>query len=426
MVFGFGKKKGSEIATPSTQQGKVVSFHDISSLLKELESPNLSRIVQEAKRIRHEIESNRKTINNIVLEFEADGLNLDDVDRNLKTVVKRGKDTVTSTIKKEISSILSNVEEYDDVLAYNIEVSQILKRMGDVLGSHTRIMHVFARKYAEKLKEEIARLSQNRNLLQDMINKQETFKTHSENIIGLVKKITMLNLENSQKNKRLTEIIGEMDEARKHIIVLEHDIVELRSKKEYQEFLEIKKKMDLLSHERNEIKSKIDAQFSKISRPLNKYTYVSSFEKPVKKIMDELVSNPYQVISIQNKNVIIEILEATTKSVLARSVSVKDSDKSVQHIAETISRLDEFLALKEDHTNKLSDLESKLHIFDERLLESKEKEVYKAKSNLSDLESSIKKLEKEIKENNVQVSNVKSNLETDLSRLSNIKITIQF
>jgi hypothetical protein len=425
MVFGFGKKKSLESSTSPTRQEKEILLHDIPSFLKELESPRLHKIIQEAKRIKSEIDLNRKNINAAVLEFEADDLKLGDVDKNLKIVVKRGKDAVVSTVKKEISSKLSNLENYDNVLTFNIEISQILKRIGDILGLHTRVMHVFARKYAEKLKEEISRLAQNRNSLQNLINEQENFRMDHENILESMKKIDLLKLENTQKDKRLAEIVNEIDKTKKNIAALDRDMIELKSKQEYQEFLQIKKKIDLLSGERKDIKDKIDSQFLKISRPLSKYTYISSFEKPMKKMMEELLADPYQVISVQNKSAIIDILEATTKSVLAGNISVKDSDKSIQQIEETITRLDEFLMLKETYANKLSYLESSLRIFDARLLESKERDLQKTKSNLSDLESSAKKIESEIEENVAQISNVKSELETSLSHLAHTKMTIK-
>jgi chromosome segregation ATPase len=425
MVFGFGKKKIAESSTSPAHQENEIFLQNISSFLNNLESPRLSKITQEAKHIKEQVESNYQKIKATILEFEGDDLNLDDVDKNLKTVVKRGKDAVVSTVKKEASSKLSKTETYDDVLTLNAEISQSLKRMGDVLGLHTRAMHVFARKYAEKLKEEITTLAENRNSLQNMINEHENFKTNSANILESIKKIDELNLETKQKSGRLTELISEINETKKHITNLEYEILEIRSKREYQEFLDIKKKIDLLDSERNDIKSKIDAQFSKISRPLSKYSYVSSFEKPKKRLMEEIITNPYQVISIQNKAAIIEILEAATKSVLARNVSVKDSDKSVQQIEETINRLDEFLLLKDAHIKKLSSLQSNLQGFDTALLESKEKGLEKAKSNLIDLAASSKKIEAEIEYIKTQIGNIKSKLETSLSQLSNRKMTIK-
>ena len=323
MVFGFGKKKNVDSLAATARQEKEILLTDISSFLKELESPRVSKAIQGAKNVKSEIELDRKNINNTILEFEEDDLNLDDVDRNLKTVVKRGKDAVVSTIKKEIASKLSNIENYDNVLAFNVEVSQILKRMGDVLGLHTRAMHVFARKYAEKLKEEITHLAQNRNLLQSLIDEYENFRMNSDSIIEIVRKIDVLELEVIQKNKRLTEINAETDTTRKNITTLEREILELQSSKEYQEFLEIKRKIDSLSSERNEIKSKINGQFSKISRPLSKYSYISSFEKSMKKIMEDLIADPYQAISSQNKSAIIEILEAPQNQYLQKMYLLK-------------------------------------------------------------------------------------------------------
>ena len=425
MVFGFGKKKNVDSLAATAKQEKEILLTDISSFLKELESPRVSKVIQGAKNIKSEIELDRKNINNTILEFEEDDLNLDDVDRNLKTVVKRGKDAVVSTIKKEIASKLSNIENYDNVLAFNVEVSQILKRIGDVLGLHTRAMHVFARKYAEKLKEEITHLAQNRNLLQSLIDEYENFRMNSDSIVEMVRKIDALELEVIQKNKRLIEIDAETDATRKNITTLEREILELQSKKEYQEFLEIKRKIDSLSSERNEIKSKINDQFSKISRPLSKYSYISSFEKSVKKIMEDLIADPYQAISNQNKSAIIEILEATTKSVLAKNVSVKDYDKSVQQIEETINRLEEFLTLKDVFNKKVSNLESNLQIFNAELLESKERNLQKAKSNIIDFESASRKIGNDIEQNNAQINSLKSQIQTSLNKLSNTKVTIK-
>lgn len=425
MVFGFGKKKNIENTSSSPQQEKEILLQDVASFIKELETPRLLKIIQQSKHIKNDIEKNCKNISDIILQFEKDDLKLDDVDKNLKTVVKRGKDAVLSTIKKEVGNKLSSIEKYDDILTLNVEISQSLKRIGDILGVHTRVMHVFARKYAEKLKEELTVLTQNKNMLQNLINEQENFKMNSGNVLELIRKIDSLRVENKQKNKRLDEVTAEIDDTKKNATTLEHDIQELRSTQEYHNFLEIKQKIDLLSHEKASIKNKIDAQFSKISRPLSKYSYISSFEKPMKKLMEDLISDPYQVISIQNKNAITEILEATTKSVLAGNTSVKDSDKAVQQIEETISRLDEFLMLKDAYTSKITDLESNLGIFDAELLETKEKALQKAKSNIVDLEISKKKLEKEIEENNNQVNSTKSETESSLSRLSNTKMAIK-
>lgn len=425
MVFGFGKKKTVETPASPVQYQREISLQEIPTVIKELEGPRISNTIQEAKRLKTEIELNRKNIHGIILHLESDDLKLDDVDKNLKTVGKRGKDAVVSTIKKETSNRLTNIERYDDVIAFNNEISQTLKRIGDILGLHTRVMHVFARKYADKLKEEIAKLAQNRNALQILINGQESFKSDSESTLDLIKKMDELKIKERQKNHRLTEIRNEKSDTLHAITRLELEISELRAKPEHKEFVEVRKKIDLLSHEKHEIKGKIDAQFTKISRPLSKYSYVSSFDKPMKKLMEELISDPYEVISAHNKEPVIEILQATAKSVVAGNVSVKDSDKSIELIEETIDRLDEFLKLKTAFAKKISDLETSLNVFDIKKLEEKEKELEKARSNITDFETSSQKIENEIKENESGHHTIKLEIEAKMTRLNNGKVIIK-
>src|SRR5579863_2751208 len=126
MVFGFGKKKTVENPAEPSHYQKEILLQDVPSIIKEVEGPRVSTILQEVKRLKTDIELNQKNIHKIILHLESDNLKLDDVDKNLKIVGMRGKDAVVSTIKKETSVKLTNIEKYDDVIEINNEVNQIL------------------------------------------------------------------------------------------------------------------------------------------------------------------------------------------------------------------------------------------------------------------------------------------------------------
>lgn len=424
MVFGFGKKKAPEQPSVPPPQMRGVTLQEVPPMIKSLEVPRISALLREARRLRGEIETSQKVIYEIVSQLETDDLKLDEIDRNLRIIGQRGKDSVVSTIKKETKARLSSVESYDDVIALNNEVNQMFKKIGDVLGLHTRVMHVFARKYADKLKEAIAELAQRRNSLQNIISEHEKFKTNSRSMLECAERISSLNQEQSSKAERTRQVIKEKTDLSESITSLEQEISVMKASKEYGQFLEIRNKIDELEHEKRSIKDKINDQFSKISRPLNKYSYVSALEKHLKKTMEEMISDPYQVLNPENKGPIIEILEAVTKSVLAGNVSVKDADKSIEAIEETIGRLDEFLGLKAAHSKKVSDLESKLKVFDSIGLENKVKEMEKARSKMHDLDSTGKRLEKEFEENRLGLESARSDLERGLNLLSNDKIQV--
>ncbi|HET7336869.1 MAG TPA: hypothetical protein VFJ23_03140 [Candidatus Nitrosotalea sp.] len=425
MVFGFGKKKTHEQPTVPVNEEKTITLEDIPKMLQEIEAPRIVEVINISKTIKEEVETHKKKIRELVLHLESDDLKLDDVDRNLGVIVKRGKDAIVSTIKKETSSTLTSASKYDQALALNSEISQMLKKIGDVLGQNSRIIHIFAKKYADNLKDEIAKVAKSRNQLQSSINFVENLRAGSKDISDLGQKITEYRNLISQKNDRISEIISEIETLKNNITTLEKQIHDLKSSDAHSKFLEIKHKIDSMSSEKSEVKNIIDLQFSKISRPLGRYSYISSFEKPVRKMMDEIIANPYEVISPQTKAGIIQILEAVEKSLVAGSISVKDTDKSLEQVQETISRLDEFISLKESYSSKVSALQKDLTIFDIKSLESKEHELEKTRSDLASMESVKKKLEAEIKDSNHSLSKNISELESSLARLTGHKVLLK-
>ncbi len=426
MVFGFGKKKTQEQQpTAPVQTERKISLEEIPGILDHIESPQLVQAVEIAKTTKSDVEAHRKKILELILHLESDGLKLDDVDKNLSVIVKRGKSAIVSTIKKETATTLTSATKYDQAVLLNLEISQMLKKMGDVLGQNSRIIHIFAKKYADNLKEEIAKVAKSRNQLQSSINTIENFRAESKMISDLGQKIAEHRTSISQKNDRQSEVESETRSLKDTISNLEKQIHEMKSSENHTKFLEIKHKIDSMSSEKSDVKHVIDLQFSKISRPLGRYSYISSFEKPVRMMMDELLANPFEVISPHNKNSIIQILEAVEKSIISGSISVKDSEKSVEQVQETISRLDEFISLKETYSKKVSVLEKDLTVFDIKSLESKEHDIHKARTDVTNMERVKKKLEDEIKDTNHTLSKNISELESGVTRLTGSKFSLK-
>ncbi|MGI0026490.1 MAG: hypothetical protein ACREAD_01430 [Nitrosopumilaceae archaeon] len=425
MVFGWGKKKSTNEIVESTKHERQISFSDINPVLKESESQLLGKILEQSKSIREQIDIERKNIIQTMSLFENDDLNAEDVDKSLKVLIERGKKAVILGLKRETAVNLSNPETFPNLANLNLQTGQMLKRIGDTLGINSRVMHVFARKYADKLKEDLADMTKNKKYLQALVDEYTNFETISKNILESIEEIIKLKKETDDKNHRLIELQKEIEDHKNTINNLEQDIQNLKSTKEYHEFLNVKKDIESLVPEKNAIKNEINLQFSKISRPLGKYSYISSLEKPLKITMDRLIAEPSEVITSENKNAIIEILQATVKSVVAGNVSVKDSQKAAEQIEETIGRLDEFINLKHSLAKKMNEFESKFVVFNIRDLEEKEKKVTRIKDSIIQSESSLKTLEKEISEELKRPPQIIHEVETKLSEISRTRITLK-
>jgi hypothetical protein len=423
MVFGWGKKKTLEPEQESSKN-KVISISEIKPVIEEIQSIRTKTIITEAKNFRQKILLQLNEIAKIIKELESDNLNVDDIDKHLKIIVVRGKKQVIDIIKKETSEKLPDVKSYDEVESLNELVEQLLKRIGDVLGRQSRVIHIFAKKYASKLKEHLAILNSDRAELQTLIDKHSKM---NEDVSIISEKIQNYNEskqlihESSTSISDLKKLIQQLNKTKES---MQRTISELKSGNEYTKYLETQKKLDSLSTEESHIKNLINVQFTKISRPLSRYEYVSSLEKPQKILLEKLVSNPFDVLILDNKGDIIKILSSVRKGIESGSISVKDLEKSLTSIDETIECLDSFILQIIQYNKKKNDLEKEFGGFNKKELTQKENLLTKTDNDRLDAESKIERLTKEISDIKANLPQLLSDIENKLQKISSIKYQV--
>ena len=396
MVFGWGNKKTQQREDDVPRKIKQITLTNISDIITEIRSIRLKTILAEVKTFRNKIILNSKAIRNIAAELENDNLKIDEMDPHLVGMVKRGKNEVMAVIKKETTTVLPEINSFEDIKTFSITSSRILKKIGDVLGRQSRIIHIFAKKYAVKLKSDLKVITEENEEVNTLVKNFSELENKAEQIfINLdqynqsQKSITTLRERQIQSEKTVRDIYN----------IIKNDIEDIKNLKdsnEYLKFLEIKEKINSLFSLKNKIKTDVAIQFSKISRPLNKYVYVTSMDKPQKKLLMGLIENPYEVITAGNKPDLIQILESVRKAVQSNSISVKDINKSVSQIDELLTRFDTIIEEITNFEKSKDDLESNLSIFNVEKLTHAENILARHQNEKSDIEAKIKALDNEI------------------------------
>ena len=133
MVFGWGKKKQEENTVEVIPQNKEIQLSDVSKILTELNQLRSTQILSEIKQIRKITEPLIDDLIKIGKVLEKDNLKVDDIDKHLAIIVVRGKKQVIDVIKKGVTS-LPEISSLEDMEKLNYSLSQILKKVGDVLG----------------------------------------------------------------------------------------------------------------------------------------------------------------------------------------------------------------------------------------------------------------------------------------------------
>lgn len=423
MVFGWGKKKNEQIPREILKQ-KEIKLSEVQKIIKDFLDLRNAQTLTEIKLLRDQTSPLIKELAGIAHALENDDLKVDDIDKHLRIIVVRGKKQVIDVIKKDATD-LPEVSSFDDIINMNNVLNHKLKKIGDVLGRQTRVIHIFAKKYAVKLKEILAEMNSNINEIQKLIKNSQDTKSASNEITELLDKIKKLENDSISKNQRMSETQNMLDSVRDKIKDLEISIEKIKSGKKYAEFLKLNQSLSSFKDTKNRIKNEIDAQFTKISRPLGRYEYASSLDKELKSLLSQLIKEPYNALTTKNKDSIIVIFESVRKGISSGSISVKDVEKSTSYLRETEELLGEFIKKINNFVEKKQEIQSKITEFDNSELSTLQKNLEKTMTQKQDNSSKISSFKKDIDENHENIPKIISEIENKLKRFSNTDYTIK-
>ncbi|MDX1596266.1 MAG: exonuclease SbcC [Nitrosopumilaceae archaeon] len=419
MVFGWGKKK-QEKKTEPIPTTKTIPIDDVPKTVKDLVILREKQLISEVSFFIKKINPQIKELAKITKELEKDDLKVDDIDKHLRIIVVRGKKQVIEIMKKEIKE-LPSVSNVDDVNQVNTLLNQILKKIGDALGRHTRVIHIFAKKYADKLKEILEDINQSHKEIQTLIKNYDTTKDYSESIVNNYNKLNEYEREVSGNLTKKNELKSEHEKIEAEIKTKLSDIAKIKESDQYHQYLKLKDDLSELERVKSQLKNEIDLQFTKISRPLNRYEYVAAIDKDQKIILRNLISDPISVINNENKNSIIIILENIRKEITSGSISVKDVEKTMSMLTETVEKLDDYISKISKHNSSKNDLLTQASSVKPKKLDELEQTLQHLRTKKEEVEIKLSRTEEYIDTATTSIPNLKKSIQDELQKFSNTK-----
>jgi len=423
MVFGWGKKKEDNFEEIPLK--KQIKLSDVSEIVRPLLELRGAQVLSDIKSIRDSTEPLIAELIMIGHTLEKDNLQVDDIDKRLRIIVVRGKQQVIDTIKKDAIH-LPLISSYTDAENLRDILNQMLKKIGDVLGRQTRVIHIFAKKYAEKLKEILIQMNSNHTAIQELLQNYDHTQLNYSEILESLKELHDLESNLIKKEQRIAEIQELILSTATKILSLEESIKKIKTSDGYNKFLQLKVVLDEFNFEKNQVKHKIDLQFTKISRPLGRYEYVSSLDKEQKNLLSKLIENPFEALLSKNRDSIILILENVKKGISSGAISVKDSKKSFSQIAETEEFLDGFITQVNNFVDKTQQIQNQLNTLEPIGLHDLTHNLKNAFSNNDDYKLKIKTFQSEINELRSTIPKSISLIEVKLRKFSNTVYTITY
>jgi len=428
MVFGWGKKKkqvdydAPEETIHSTSQS--VTLDEIPKVLNDLVILRKKTLVAEIKSHRNRIDPQRELILKIANELENDDLNSDDLDPHFQIMVNRGKKEVVAVIKREFANPFPEINSEEDVIRFKKVFSTGINKIGDMLGKHSRLIHILAKKYAKKFTDDFVSLTDDLkevdNLIENFSQTEDSVKTILDQINSRTKTLEKI----SKQETRMNELRISLEEKQENIREYERTIDEIKNSSEYKEYLKMKYDLTTFDSEEKQIRHSMNDEFTKISRPLGKFVHISSHDKEIKDLTPKLASSPYDVMNEDNLSGIKNILNSIVTGIDSGSVSVKDVSKSKESVSEIKNRLPSLINTKVTFEIKKKQLIKKLDSFDLNSLQNSEKDLNREEDNISDISSKLKSLEDENLDETNSLPTIIREIEMNLKDVTSISYII--
>ena len=423
MVFGWGKKKQVEEPVERKRVNQEIELSEVPQIINDLRKLRESQTISEIKHLRNDTAPLIDDLMKIGIVLDKDDLNIDDIDKHLAIIVVRGKKQVIDILKKDVKTLIQ-VSNMDDAKKLDYFLTQLLKKVGDVLGRQTRVIHIFAKKYANQLTTNLKIMNENSDNITKLLKHFDSTQSSFDEIDEMLNKIESLKQDHVDKTKRNAEIQDNLKSLQEKNISLQKSLDEIHDSENYKNYVSLQNKLNDFIKQKSKIKSEIDTQFTKISRPLGRYAYASSLDKEQTRILSTLVDNPFDALIAANLDSIILILENIRKGISSGSISVKDTEKTLSQLTETEESLDGFIKKVSEYSTVFDSMEADLKNLKPQNLTSTENDISKTIDSENDARQKSKTILSEISEIESQIPQFISKIESKLKIFSSTRYTI--
>lgn len=392
MVFGWGKKRQER---PEPQAAKPITIQDIPGMLESIKESESTRLVEQHKNLYLHVREHVRMLLDIASDLEKDELKTDDIDVNITTIVKRGKKQVLHIIHKEAQRRLTEIDSADQAKEFNKAASHMLARIGDVLGKQTRVIHIFAKRHANRLKDILGEFKQDVEHSNRLLQRYTKFE---EKYAGIVQLLNTLDADAQSVRDNQTsvaELKGNAADLQSRISDLGKKTAEFESASTYKSYLDLKSELDAHNETRSQVESRIKDHTILISRPISKYSYGSSLDKEYGTLIEKIIHSPFDVFLESNKDGITTILDGVKKAITLGHMSVKEPQKTLGYIDAVESKTDEFIRMVESFLSTQKSLQDKIDRLDISCLDSYKAGISKASGDYEFLQSRIRELKGE-------------------------------
>ena len=391
-------------------ESNEIAFSELDQWIKKELDVAFEEIMPEAIQFMDKFQIIINSIKTLGEQLDEEQIKEDEVAQQFIPVINDAKNTIVTAIKRETSTDLQEIITFEDVLTLKERAKGLLNRLGETGGSHRRTIHSFFGKHAKVLKVELGLLDKGMKqfnvLIDDYTEKSTLFK---DSKVSMVRISESIRIENESLKKR-GEISDELEWLRSQNTELTKKVQDNENTGEFKIFMKSQDELINVKNAVNNILSEVNSSFSRISRPLGKYTYEVGLDKESKSLMQSIMENPVNLMYDSKINQVIEVLNKVKDGMKKGKISTKNPDKDIENLNGLLDNLQHYVKQFEVYDNKVNELQDKTL-------------GVKTKLELMDNESKRIRYEIQQKESNMiycdeEIDNARSTINDELKKIS--------
>jgi predicted nucleic acid-binding Zn-ribbon protein len=344
--FGLFKKKASDksaVEQPVERPASdTLTIQQARDLLQSLESQKVKELSAQLAQIKDSATKSLKAINALAEDMEREKIKFEGLEHRLKSVVENSKKTVVSSLRRDSSLELPLPQSVNDAKKFKEKFEAMMKRFGEVSGSHSKVLNAFMKKHSDKMKEEF-------EVLTKLLNETKTIMSEfDQNRTPIVKCSNVLNIALQKMSSiKLAEasaqnIEKEIENIERELEGLESEVRAVRSSKEFEQAALGAREIAEAERRQEEFHAQIRDLFSHLARAFTKYSY--GITKQTESRLQMMSDEPWKIIYENDVSPYSLVLFQIRKSIDSGKIQLKDSDKVLQYLDTIVESLPELQA----------------------------------------------------------------------------------
>ena len=334
--FGLFKKKDKIQETSAEQpdraqaQGASLSIQEAQALLEEIETSNIRALSSRLVPVKSSAERSLRAIGSLASEMEHEKIKLEGLEQRFKSLVENSRKAVVLTLKREAVVEFELPKSVNDARKFREKFEALMKRFGEVTGSHSKILNNFMKKQASRMKEEFESLEEL------LVESKSAVSEFEQKRTPIVKCNGILNTA-LQKAATTQAGVSSIDAAEREITLLQEEIgrmteevKSLKSSTEYHLAESLAQQRAKAETQRDDLRNSMLELFSHASRAFTKYSYGVS--KDTEARLNLMTSEPWILLDMSDISGYLSLLSEIRKSITSGKIQLKDSDKTVHYL----------------------------------------------------------------------------------------------